>query len=29
VQDTIGSLPDLDEGFEQPGAAAEVGSELL
>jgi len=24
VQDAVGSIPDLDDGFEEPGAAAEV-----
>jgi hypothetical protein len=29
VEDTVGSVPDLDEGLEQPGAVAEVRSELV
>jgi hypothetical protein len=29
VEDTVGPVPDLDEGLEQPRAAAEVGPEFV
>jgi hypothetical protein len=29
VEDAVGSAPDLDEEFEQPGAATEVRSEFV
>ncbi len=29
VEDTVGPVPDFDEGLEQPGAAAEVGPEFV